>query len=211
MVSATSPQRTLLYFFDLFGVAVFAITGALAAGRAGLDLLGVIVIASVTAIGGGTIRDLLLNRHPIFWFHDRNYLLVIIIAALGTVLYARFYPPPLGALLVADAVGLAVFAICGAQIAEEAKLPHSVSVLMGTMTGVGGGVVRDVLTAQVPLLLRKDIYATAAIAGITLYLVLQAVGLKRSWAFAAGLVAVAGIRLLAIHFGWQLPAFHLPG
>jgi len=200
----------LLYVLDLLGVAVFAISGALAAGRAGLDLLGVLVIASVTAIGGGTLRDLLLNRHPIFWISNPTYLVVIWLAALGTVVWVARLPPPEDALLLADAFGLALFAISGAQIAEAAALSPIIVVLMGTMTGVAGGVLRDVLTAQVPLILRPGaIYATAAIGGITIYLLLQAVRLPRAWAVALGLATVVVLRLLAIVWGLHLPVFHV--
>jgi Predicted membrane protein len=201
----------MLHLLDLAGVAVFAISGAIAAGRAGLDLLGVVVVASFTAIGGGTVRDLLLNRHPIFWIQDPTYLIVIVASALGTVLYARVFPPFERALLVADALGLALFAIVGAQVAESAGLSPIIAVLMGTTTGVAGGVLRDVLTGQVPLILRGgEIYATAAIAGIALYLALEAMGIGRVEAVVAGVVAVAAIRLLAIVFRWRLPAFQLP-
>jgi len=200
----------LLYLLDLFGVAVFAASGALAAGRAGMDLLGVVVLASMTAIGGGTLRDVLLNRHPIFWIKDTRYLLVILAAALLTVGWVHVLPVPTHALLVADALGLAVFAICGAQIAEAARLPHIVAVLTGTMTGVAGGVVRDVLSGQVPMLLRRDIYASAAIAGICVYLALQALGVKRNGAMIVGMLAVIAVRLLALRWGWQLPVFNLP-
>jgi uncharacterized membrane protein YeiH len=199
----------ILYVLDLVGVAVFAVSGALAAGRKELDLLGVVVLAALTAIGGGTLRDLLLNRHPVFWVADTRYLIVIIAAALLTVAYVRVLPVPGEALLVADALGLALFAISGAQIAEAAGYPAIVVVLMGTMTGVAGGVLRDVLTAQIPLILRRDIYATAAIAGIALYLVLQAVGVRRSGAAAIGMLVVAVLRLLAIWRGLQLPVFRL--
>jgi len=201
----------ILYLLDLAGVAVFAISGALAAGRSGLDLLGVVVIAAVTAIGGGTLRDLLLDRHPIFWIRDPRYLYVIGAAALLTVLCARLSPMPHGdLLLIADALGLALFALTGAELAEEAKLPAIIVVLTGTITGVAGGIVRDVLTAQVPLILRHDIYASAAIAGIVSYLVLHKLGTPRRWAFALGLVTVAGLRLAAIAWGLQLPVFSLP-
>lgn len=201
----------MLYWLDLAGVAVFAISGAIAAGRAGLDLVGVVVIASITAIGGGTVRDLLLNRHPIFWVQDPTYLIVITAAAVGTVLYARVFPLFERALLVADALGLALFAIVGARIAESAGLSPLIVVLMGTITGVAGGVLRDVLTAQVPLILRAgELYATAAIAGIALYLVLQGIGVGRNGAVAAGLATVAALRLLAMFFRWRLPAFQLP-
>jgi uncharacterized membrane protein YeiH len=150
----------LLYWLDLFGVAVFAVSGALTAGRAGLDLFGVLVIASFTAIGGGTVRDLLLNRHPIFWIRDPTYLAVIGAITFLTVVYLHVLPPPGHALLVADALGLAIFAMSGAQIAEKERLPAVIVVLMGTMTGVAGGVLRDVLSARVPLILQREIYAT---------------------------------------------------
>ncbi|RZL62525.1 MAG: trimeric intracellular cation channel family protein [Variovorax sp.] len=201
----------MLYVLDLIGVAVFAVSGVLSAGRAGLDLLGVIVIASVTAVGGGTLRDLLLNRHPVFWIRDTRYLLVILASAVATLVYVRYFPPPGNALRLADALGLALFAITGAQIAESARLPPLIVVLTGTMTGAAGGVLRDVLTNQVPLLLRGDIYGSAAIGGITLYLCLQAAGVARQIAFYAGIATVVGLRLGGIYGGWSLPALHLPG
>lgn len=197
----------IFYFFDLAGVAVFAVSGVLAARDRGLDLVGVIVIAAITAIGGGTLRDLLLNRHPIFWITDAQYLTVIIASAVLTVAYVRVRPPPEKAILVADAVGLGLFALSGAQVAEAAQYSAIIVVLMGTMTGVAGGVLRDVITAQVPLILRRDIYATAAIVGIALYLLLQAFGLQRSAAFGAGMAMVIVLRLLAIRWGLQLPIF----
>ena len=200
----------LLYVLDLFGVAVFAVSGALSAGQAGLDWLGVAVIATLTAIGGGTLRDLMINRHPVFWMADTRYLYVALIAALLTVLLAV----PLGltrdALLVVDALGLAVFALLGAEVAEERRLAPILVVILGTMTGVVGGVMRDLLSNEVPLLLRQDIYALAAIAGICLYLLLQRFGLPRAVAFWSGLLCVMAIRLLAIAYAWHLPVFSLP-
>ena len=200
----------VFYVLDLVGVALFSVTGALAAGRAGLDLLGVVVIATVTAIGGGTVRDVLLNRHPIFWIADPLYLMVTAVVGLSTVLYVRVFPPPGEALIVADALALALFAMMGAEVAESVSRSPLIVVLMGTMTGVAGGVLRDVLTAQVPLILRRDIYATAAIAGVAVYLLLQASGLQRSWAFAAGMIVVVVLRLVAIRWRLQLPVFGVP-
>jgi uncharacterized membrane protein YeiH len=200
----------LLYVLDLMGVAVFAVSGSLAAGRRGLDLLGVVVIAAITAIGGGTLRDLLLARHPLFWISDATYLVVILAAAVVTLVYVRLRPPPGRALLVADALGLALFAIAGARVAEEAGLGPLIVILMGTMTGVAGGMLRDVLSAQVPLILRRDVYATAAIAGIVGYLLLQAVGLPPVAAAVAGMVVVFTLRMLAIVKGLRLPVFRLP-
>jgi uncharacterized membrane protein YeiH len=198
-----------LYLLDLLGVAVFAVSGALAAGRTGLDLFGVVVIAALTAVGGGTLRDLLLDRHPIFWIADPMYLVVICGVALLTVFYAHVLPPPRATLLVADALGLALFAMSGAQIAEAAKLSPFIVVLMGTMTGVTGGIFRDVLTGKIPLILQREIYAAAAIAGVSLYLLLQALGVERLWAFGGGMAVVVALRLLSILWGWQLPVFRL--
>jgi len=197
----------LLYYFDLAGVAVFAASGVLAARERDLDLLGVIVVAAITAIGGGTLRDLLLDRHPIFWVTDSWYLVVIIASALLTVAYVRVWPPPGATLLVADALGLALFALSGAQLAEAAQCPPLIVVLMGTMTGVTGGVLRDVITAQVPLILRREIYATAAIAGVAVYLALQALGVPRASAFWVGMTVVVALRLLAMRRGLHLPVF----
>lgn len=195
----------LFYYFDLAGVAVFAASGVLAARDRDLDLLGVIVVAAITAIGGGTLRDLLLDRHPIFWVTDAWYLVVIIASAMLTVAYVRIWPPPGATLLVADALGLALFALSGAQLAEAAQCPPLIVVLMGTMTGVTGGVLRDVITAQVPLILRREIYATAAIVGVALYLALHALGMPRALAFGAGMIVVVALRLLAIRWGLHLP------
>jgi uncharacterized membrane protein YeiH len=198
------------YWLELLGVAVFAVSGVLAVGRKGLDLLGVLVIAALTAIGGGTLRDVLLDRHPIFWIADPTYLVVITIAALGAMLYVRVRPAPGNALLLADALGLALFTMSGAQIAEAAGLAPGIVVLMATVTGVAGGVMRDVLSAEIPLILRRDVYATAAIIGASLYLLLQTAEVSRSWAFACGMAAVVLLRVLAILRGLGLPLFRLP-
>jgi uncharacterized membrane protein YeiH len=197
----------LLYFLDLAGVAIFAASGVLAARDRDLDLLGVIVVAAITAIGGGTLRDLLLNRHPIFWITDTWYLIIIVLSALLTVVYVRIWPPPRVTILVADALGLALFALSGAQLAEAAGCTPLIVVLMGTMTGVTGGVLRDIITAQIPLILRREIYATAAIVGVAGYLALQTLGIPRSPAFWSGVFIVAVLRLLAIRWGLHLPVF----
>jgi uncharacterized membrane protein YeiH len=201
----------ILYLLELLGVGVFAVSGAIAAGRKGMDLLGVAVIATVAAIGGGTIRDILLDRHPVFWIDDPTYLLVTLSAAGLTVVYARFRRPPRVSLLIADAIGLALFTISGAQIAEGQNLSGVIVVLMGTITGTVGGVLRDILSAEVPLLLRQgELYATAAIAGVTCYLLLQAAGVEPTCAALGGMATVAGLRLAAIWWRLQLPVFNVP-
>jgi uncharacterized membrane protein YeiH len=201
----------VLYFLDLCGVAVFAVSGAIAAGRKRFDVLGVTVIATVTGIGGGTTRDVLLNRHPVFWIEDPTYLLVTLSAAAFTLLYARFQKPPRISLLIADALGLALFTISGAQVAEDRNVSGIIVVVMGTITGTVGGLLRDVLSAEVPLLFRQaDLYATAAIAGATSYLMFQALGVQQLHAALLGMATVAGLRLAAILWGLRLPVFHVP-
>jgi uncharacterized membrane protein YeiH len=200
----------LLHLLDLIGVAVFAISGALAAGRRRLDLIGVVVLAAVTAIGGGTIRDVLLDRHPIFWLSDPSYLYVIVGSALATLLYTRWGRVPWPTLDVADALGLALFSVAGAQIAERAKLPAAACVLLGTVTGSAGGVIRDVLTAQIPMVLQRgSLYATAALAGTSLYMILVRLGVAQRPAGLAGMVVVAALRLAAMRWELMLPSFEL--
>ena len=211
---ASASQRggslVLLYVLDLFGVAVFAASGALAGMAAEFDVFGVLVLASITAIGGGTIRDLLLGRHPVFWIRDSGPIFTIIAVTALTIAWVQFLPVPMNALVVADALGLALFAISGAQVAEKASCNATVIVLMGTLTGAGGGVIRDILSAKVPLILRQDIYATAAIAGIVVYLMLRALKVPTGGAFLGGFVTVAGVRLAAIAYDLGLPVFALP-
>lgn len=195
-----------LYLLDLVGVAVFAASGALAAGRKSMDVLGVVVIAAVTAVGGGTLRDLLLDRHPVFWMADPSYLVVVLAATVLTLGYVRYRRPPDNALAVADAFGLGLFTIGGAQVAERAGMPFLIVTLMATITAVAGGVVRDVLSAEVPLILRRgNIYATASIAGAVTYLLVKALGLSEPIAPAMGIAVVVVLRLAAILWGLKLP------
>ena len=201
---------SFLRILEMLGVAVFAISGALAAGRKSLDLVGVVVTATVTAIGGGTLRDVLLDRHPVFWIADTANLWVIFAAAVGTVIYTRRWPPPERSLAVADALGLALFTVTGAQIAQGAGMEGVVVVIMGTLTGVAGGVIRDVLTAQIPMVMRRGpIYATACIAGVAVYLLLETV-LPHDVAAVVGMATIAALRLAAILWKLTVPVFSLP-
>ena len=200
---------TLVRVLDLVGIGVFAVSGALAAGRKRLDLLGVFVLASVTAIGGGTIRDLLLDRQPL-WLTDVTYLGVIIAAVVITFTYVRWRRPPLASLLVADALGLALFSVAGAQIAESAGLPAAAVVVLGTVTGVGGGVIRDVLSAEIPFVLRRgNLYASTVIVGVAAYLALESVGAPRQVASLIGMALIAAVRFAAIRWELALPVFEV--
>ncbi len=202
------PMR---YALELLGVAVFAVSGVLAAGRKSLDVLGIAVIAVVTAIGGGTLRDLLLDRHPIFWIANTTHLWVILGATAVTLGYVRFWIATRRALLVADALGLAFFTIAGVQITERAGYSDLIAILMGTITGVAGGVFRDVLTAEIPLVMRPGrLYATAAIVGAASYLLLEGLHVPSDVAALAGMGIIAGLRLAAILWRLELPVVRLP-
>jgi uncharacterized membrane protein YeiH len=196
----------MLYVIRMLGPGVFAVSGALAAGRKNFDLFGVVVIAHVTALGGGTIRDLLLDRHPIARVADPSHLTVVLVAAGVTLTYVRVRQPPRAALAVADALGPALFSIGGAQVAELRGLPGIRVVVMGTITGSAGGLLRDVLSGEVPLLLRQtDLYATAAVAGVEANLGVQALGVAPEPASHLGMGVVAGLRFAAIRWRFVSP------
>ncbi len=197
----------MLYMLDLFGTGVFAITGALAAGRKNLDLFGVFVLATVTAIGGGTLRDMALGASPVFWITDSGYLLVAGGGAILTVLWARFTAWSPRALPVADAVGLATFTVIGAGKALELGAAPEIAVLMGVMTGVAGGMIRDVLCGEVPLVLRKEIYATASIFGGTVFVLAMRFLPYDALSTWLGVAAALALRLAAIHWNLSLPVF----
>lgn len=201
---------TWFYAFDLFGVAVFAITGALMAGRKSMDLFGVMVIAIITALGGGTLRDAILDNHPVSWIRNDLYILVAVLAAIGTVVWVRFTRPiHETGLLVADAFGLAVFTVIGTQVALQHDVPISAAVIMGVMTGVAGGVMRDIICNEIPLIFHKEIYATACIAGSLVYIGLYYLGIPENLDIALAILTVLAIRLAAIRWHLGLPRFHL--
>ena len=198
------------HVLELLGVAVFAVSGALAAGRKSLDWLGVAVISVVTALGGGTVRDVLLDRHPILWIAEPRFLVVCLGATALTLIYVRLRIPPFRALFVADALGLAFFTIGGVQIAEQSGLSGLLALLMGVITGVVGGAARDVLLAEIPLILRRgQLYASAAIVGAALYLVLERWSVPKDPAALAGMATIALVRFAAIMWRLELPVLTL--
>ena len=203
-------MQHFLHWADLFGIFVFAASGALMAGRKSMDFFGVLVIAIITAMGGGTLRDLILDRHPVAWIRDDAYLYAASLGAVATVLWVRLTRPlPETGLLVADAFGLAVFTVSGAGIALAMGTPASTAVIMGIMTGVAGGVLRDVLCNEIPLIFQKEIYATACLAGATVFVLLQRSAMPPDAVAATGMATVLLIRLAAIRWRLSLPRFHL--
>lgn len=195
----------VIYFLDLFGVAVFAVSGSLAAGRKRMDVFGVVVLGLVTALGGGTLRDTLLDSGPVFWINNPVYLLVSVFFSLLTFTAANFFSSHRLGLLVSDAFGLALFTAIGTSIALNTTDAKSVAIVMGVMTGTAGGMVRDILSAEVPLILRREIYATAALCGSFIYVVLASFGLAAQQCLIASVAVTLLIRLAAIRWGLSLP------
>lgn len=201
----------LLGWLDVAGVAVFAVSGALVAAQKRLDLLGFTVIAVLTGFGGGTLRDLLLGRTPIFWLQRPE-----LIAAAGAAAFAVFMlrPRPTGeftALLWADAVGMALYAVLGAEIALLSGAQPWAAVLLGVVTASFGGVLRDVVCDEIPLLFQKEIYALAALAGAATFVALRLNGIWRDPALLIGVAVGFAIRGAAIRFGWSLPTYRPRG
>jgi uncharacterized membrane protein YeiH len=198
-----------LYFhwFDLLGIAVFAISGTLAAWRKQMDGFGVIVLATVTAIGGGTLRDLILDS-PVIWLSNNSYFLAIFAAAGLTILLVRNrLVIPNNTLQIADAIGLAFFVIMGTQKALDHGTSGFVAIMMGTMSGVCGGMIRDVLCREIPMVFRGELYAITCIFGGLVYVQLLAFGLAQMPAMLIGMTALLALRLAAIRWHLTIPVF----
>lgn len=197
-----------VYWLDLAGVVVFALSGVMLASRSRMDPFGMLVLAAVTGIGGGTLRDLLLGVRPVFWVTAPSYLWVIVATVLVSILGLRHvHRLPRHLLPVLDAFGLALFTAIGAQKALSLGHTGIVAVLMGLLTGVAGGMVRDVLARRVPLVLRQEIYATASIAGASGYVVLARLPIPPAAAILLGIAITLALRLGAIRWHLALPVF----
>ena len=198
-------MNDVLDLFDFVGTAVFAVTGALAAGNKRMDIFGVVVLGGVTALGGGTLRDVILGVQPVFWIADTRYLMVAALAAVATFVASRYWALHKTTLLYADALGLATFTVIGFQRGFQETGLYSVGIVMGVMTSVVGGMVRDVLAGDVPLILRREIYASASLCGAILYALLQSVGHPNVFAALAAASSVLAVRLSALRWNVSLP------
>jgi len=197
----------MIYWLDLFGTAVFACSGALAAGQRRMDLFGVMVLAFVTAVGGGTIRDLVIGNTPVFWVRDPVYAWVALSAGIVTFLAAHFYRLRSEMLVIADAFGLAVFTVIGTRIGVDLLGPGVIATMTGIMSGVVGGVIRDVLVNRVPLVFQREIYASAALLGAIALQIIDGFGVTPpAPALVAGAM-VLGLRLAAVKWQLHLPMF----
>ncbi|WP_444904635.1 trimeric intracellular cation channel family protein [Microbulbifer sp. CnH-101-E] len=194
----------LLHWFDMIGIAVFAFSGVLAAGHKQMDLFGAVVLACVTSTGGGTIRDIILNI-PVFWLQDTYYLWIAVATGVISFYLIRYLQVPMRLLMVADAIGLSVFVVIGTQKGLELGYSATIAIVMGMMTATFGGVIRDVLSGDIPLLLRREIYATAALTGAAALVALDASGkLPGDLVIAIAVVVTLSIRLAALR--WNLSA-----
>jgi len=191
----------------IIAITAEAMTAALSAGRRKMDWVGVCIIACVTALGGGTIRNILLGHYPMSWIEHPEYILITAGGAIAAGLIASFIKKLKTLFLFLDALGLVVFSIIGCQLAEQMHLPVLIIVLSGVITGCGGGVLRDILCNDIPLLFRKEIYATASLLTGLLYIGFERLGISADAASITAAILGLLVRLLAIKYKWEMPRF----
>ena len=197
----------LLHALYLVAIVVEAMTAALAAGRRSMDWVGVCLLGCVTALGGGSTRDVLLGHYPLSWVEHPDYLLVTAGAALLTIAIARGVHHLRGVFLVLDAIGLVVFTVIGCNVALDLDLPFLVVIISGMITGCIGGVLRDVLCNDIPLLFRSELYASVSVVAGVLYVGGLASGLPHDPVMIVAMAGGLALRFLAIHYGWNMPKF----
>ncbi|MBN1238123.1 MAG: trimeric intracellular cation channel family protein [Gammaproteobacteria bacterium] len=190
-----------------FGVAVFATTGALVASRKQMDIVGFALLGTATGIGGGTIRDALLGIFPVFWIAHPSYLISCVLVSCATFFLAHIPQSRYSLLLRFDGIGLAIFAVTGTETALLAGAEPVVAIAMGVITATFGGMIRDILGGESPLILRHEIYVTAALVGAACFAALTLAGSTREIALISGFVLAAAIRLSALRWSWSLPRY----
>src|ERR1700761_1698618 len=205
------PSDTVLHILSLVALAAQAMSAALAAGRRSMDWVGVCLLGCITALGGGTIRDVTLGHYPLAWVENPSYLAITAVAAFATVLIARTVHRLTLAFLVLDAIGLVVFTMAGCDVPGQMNEPLSIVIVSGMITGCAGGVLRDILCNDVPLLFRSELYASVSV--VTGLFYATAFGLKLNDELWTVLTFVFGLtfRLLAIRYKWEMPKFVFNG
>jgi uncharacterized membrane protein YeiH len=198
---------TFLTTIDWFGTAVFAVTGALVASRKRMDIFGFMLLGCLTGMGGGTLRDMMLGALPVFWVREPVYLAICAGVSAATFFFAHIPESRYRLLLWLDAAGLALFCVVGADRALMAGASAFIAIAMGVVTATFGGVMRDILGGESPLILRREIYVTAALAGAAVFVGAKALGVADAIAAALGFAACFVIRALALHYGWSLPVY----
>lgn len=196
---------SIFELLDYIGTSVFAISGALAAMRKNFDSFGVLILASVTAIGGGSLRDVLIGNTPVGWMVNWEYIVIIICSALVAILFRKQLAYFRKTMFLFDAIGLGIFTIIGFEIGLAANLHPIICVLLGTLSASFGGVIRDILCNQVPLIFHKEVYASLSIIGaIVFYLLLKTnLDININYVITSSLVVV--LRILAVKYEWVLP------
>ena len=201
------PSEQILHVLYIVAIIAEAMTAALAAGRRSMDWVGVAMLGSITALGGGSVRDVLLGRHPLTWIEHPSYLLITSGAALATVFLVRYMYHLRRLFLFLDAVGLVVFTVIGCNIASGLGMPYVIVIASGMISGCVGGVLRDILCTEVPLLFRAELYATVSILAGALYIGCQHAGVPHALAMGIAMLAGLALRLLALRYGWSMPKF----
>ncbi|CAN6960177.1 MULTISPECIES: trimeric intracellular cation channel family protein [Psychrobacter] len=199
----------LLYLLDMVGVIACAIAGTLLAQHKGFDIAGCILVSMVNAIGGGTLRDMALDRHPLFWMSDLNYVIVITITSLVLQIFFHLYHKIDNALKLFDAIGLAAFSVIGFKIALTQGMSPVIAIMMGVWTAIIGGMLRDIICNEIPLVLQREIYISASIAGSVTYLLLDSLGMDAGLNEFVMLGVIFAVRMLALRFDWHLPSIRL--
>ena len=200
-------EAGILHALWLIAIVVQAMSAALIAGRREMDWFGVCALASITALGGGTVRDVLLGRHPLTWIEHPEYLGVTVVAALAMAFAAPYMQRLRRLFLGLDAVGLVVFTVLGCNIAAAMQMPVVIVIVSGMITGCGGGVLRDMLCGESPLLFRKELYASVSLLTGGLYIGLQELALPHVASLSVAMASGLALRLLAIRHGWNMPRF----
>ncbi|AEB85436.1 trimeric intracellular cation channel family protein [Alicycliphilus denitrificans] len=205
--SFQASQMSFMLAIHLLAIMAEAMSGALAAGRRNMDIFGVTVIAFVTALGGGTIRDMVLGHYPLGWTQHPEYVYLVIAAGLLTTVVARYMIRLKRVFLLLDALGLVAFSLIGCSAALELGYPGVVVVMAGMITGISGGILRDVLCNQVPVVFRRELYASVSLAVCLLFLVLRAWDVDHDIGTAVCFAGGLALRLAAMRFHWRLPVF----
>ncbi|KYG73908.1 MULTISPECIES: trimeric intracellular cation channel family protein [Roseivirga] len=196
----------LIYFVDLAGTFVFAVSGWLLASKKELDFFGAAVISFITAVGGGTLRDVLIGSTPVGWMQDINYLLIIASAMLATVFFKRIFEKLRRTMFLFDSIGIGLFTILGVQKTLGLGLSPVVAIMMGTISAVFGGVLRDTLVNEIPLIFRREVYATVCVAGGTTYWLLGETSLNDELRVIITIGLTITIRILAVVNNWTFKA-----
>ncbi len=205
------PSETLIiYVLDMVGVFACTVAATVLAKRLALDIFGALLVSFVGSIGGGTLRDVLLNRHPVFWLEDLNYFYLIVATSLMVQVFYYGFEKLDKVIRWFDALGLAAFTVIGIEAALSKGMQMPIVVMMGVMTAVAGGIMRDVLCRQLPLLLHKEIYITASLIGSVFYLVLLHFEVSLWLRDVATLLLIFAIRMFAVYRQWNLPNITLP-